>query len=210
MKLIVITPSKTIQDETDFVTKMFESGLMTLHLRKPRYSTSQMAEYIKEIPDYFHNRIIIHSHHHLAIKLKLKGVHYTSTHLKGGWRYWLLRQRMRFRMGSFLKTRSYRLISHIYDAEKFQFDYYLTGTMFNTLTGQFYNGFYKEGLKAALNVNAKNIVGRGGCNIHSVPLAKEIGLAGLVFNSYIWRGESPYLQFMNLLNCYEANGLVVE
>ena len=79
MKLIVITSSRTIPDETTFVTKMFESGLMTLHLRKPRFSTNQLKEFLNEIPKHFHNRIVIHSHHKLALKYDLKGIHMTST-----------------------------------------------------------------------------------------------------------------------------------
>jgi thiamine-phosphate pyrophosphorylase len=58
MKLIVITPTNDVPDETSLVTKMFESGLMTLHIRKPKKSTRQMKEYIKEIPAIFHNRIV--------------------------------------------------------------------------------------------------------------------------------------------------------
>lgn len=210
MKLIVITPSRTIQDETDYVTKMFESGLMTLHLRKPRYSTNQMAEYIKEIPEHFHDRIVIHSHHRLAIKFNLKGIHYTSTHLKGGWQYWWIRQRLKLKLGKLVKTRSYRQLAQVYNKEDLHFDYYLTGTMFNSLTGGFYSGYYAESVEAAAKNTGKVIVGRGGANDKSVLLAKQTGLAGLVFNSYIWASESPYQQFLKLVNSYKELGLTIE
>ena len=97
MKLIVITPSRDVADEPSLVARMFESGLQTLHLRKPRYSTSRMCKYIQEIPEHFHNRIVVHSHHGLALKFRLRGIHLSRAHLKTSWRYWFIRTRLRMR-----------------------------------------------------------------------------------------------------------------
>ena len=68
MKLVVITQSQKSETEIAAIIQMFESGLSTLHIRKNRFSTKELEEYIKEIPEHFHNRIIIHSHHRLALK----------------------------------------------------------------------------------------------------------------------------------------------
>src|SRR3954463_10532790 len=113
MKLVVITPSKDVADEHTLVTKMFESGLNTLHLRKPKYSTNQMAEYICEIPSHFHNRIVIHSHHNLALKFKLKGIHLSSTHLSKSWQYFFVRLRLRMKFSRISKSRSYSRLQQI-------------------------------------------------------------------------------------------------
>lgn len=210
MKLIVITSSRSIPDETTFVTKMFESGLMTLHLRKPKFSTNQLKEYLNEIPKHFHNRIIIHSHHKLALKYYLKGIHMTSTHLEKKWKYWMLRQRLRLKFGRLIKTRSYRILTQVYNKEQYKFDYFLLGTMFNSITGGLYNGYYEEGVRAAAKNVEKEIVGRGGTNDKCIPLAKELGLKGLVFNTYIWDSETPHQQFLNLLQTFKANQIEVE
>jgi thiamine-phosphate pyrophosphorylase len=82
MKLVVITQSQKSDTEILAIIQMFEAGLETLHVRKNRFSTKELDDYIKEIPAHFHNRIIIHSHHKLALKYDLKGFHFTSTHLK--------------------------------------------------------------------------------------------------------------------------------
>ena len=81
MKLVVITQSQKSDNEIAAIIQMFEAGLETLHVRKNRFSTKELEEYIKEIPAHFHNRIIIHSHHRLALKYDLKGFHFTTTHL---------------------------------------------------------------------------------------------------------------------------------
>lgn len=198
MKLFVITPPKDIPDEPNIVSKMFESGLTTLHLRKPRYSTSQMADYINEIPPHFHNRIVIHSHHKLALKLDLKGVHLTKTHLTKKWKYWFVRQRLRFKFGELSKSRSYSRLQQVYNKEEYVYNYYLLGTLFNSLTNGFYSGFYEEGVVAAIKNSGKRFVARGGTTLASVKKCAGLGFYGIAFSSYIWEDDEPYEKFLEI------------
>lgn len=82
MTVAVITSSDKFTSEIPVVISLFKAGLPVLHLRKSKFSTKKLKEYIESIPKEFHSRIIIHSHHHLALKFKLKGIHFTRTHLK--------------------------------------------------------------------------------------------------------------------------------
>ena len=205
MKLLVITPAKDIPDEPNIVTKMFESGLTTLHLRKPRYSTNQMANYIKEIPVIYHNRIVIHSHHKLAIKFNLKGIHLTNMHLSKKWKYWFVRQRLRLKFGAISKSRSYSRLQQAYNTEEHSFNYVLFGTMFNSLTGGFYSGFYEDGVRAAIRTTDKKFVARGGTTPEIIQKAKELGFFGIAFNSFIWDSETPYDNFLKITKTYKEN-----
>lgn len=210
MKLIVITGSKSLPDEPSMVTKMFEDGLMTLHLRKPRLSTQEMREYIEQIPQYFHNRIIIHSHHILAAKFDLKGIHFTSTHLSKKWKYFFTRMRLRLKFGKLFKTRSYKRLSNIHNKEEHAFDYYLMGTMFNNLTGDLYGGFYEEALVSALKNTDKKIVARGGITDKVIDKCKQYGFYGIAFNSYIWEAENPCDQFIKVIRLFKEHQIEVE
>lgn len=208
MRLFVISSAKDNPDERALVTKMFESGLTTLHLRKPKYSTNQMSEYIQDIPAHFHNRIVIHSHHQLALKFNLKGVHYTSTHLhKKKWKYWFVRQRLKLKLSTISKSRSYSRLPQVYDSEERNFNYYLIGTMFNSLTGGFYSGFYEEGISAAVKNCNKNLVARGGTTPESVKKVNDLGLYGIAFNSYLWESTSPYANFLKILEAFKTNNI---
>lgn len=82
MNTTVITTSDKFTSEIPVVISLFKAGLPVLHLRKSKFSTKKLKEYIEAIPQEYHSRIIIHSHHHLALKYKLKGIHFTRTHLK--------------------------------------------------------------------------------------------------------------------------------
>ncbi|MFO0357708.1 MAG: thiamine phosphate synthase [Sphingobacteriaceae bacterium] len=210
MKLIVITGSKTLADEPSMVTKMFEDGLMTLHLRKPRFTTQEMRDYIEAIPDYYHNRIIIHSHHILAAKFNLKGIHFTNTHLSKRWKYFFTRLRLRIKFGKLFKTRSYKRLASIHNKEEHDFDYYLMGTVFNNLTGELYGGFYEEALVSALKNTPKKIVARGGVSDKVIEKSLKYGFYGIAFSSYIWESENPCAQFLKLIRLFNELKIEIE
>jgi thiamine-phosphate pyrophosphorylase len=210
MRLVVITPSKDIPDEQSLVTKMFESGLRTLHLRKPRHSTNQLAEYLREIPAHFHNRIVIHSHHKLALKFDLKGVHLSKTHLSLNWRYWVVRPRLRLKLQQTSKSRSYTKLQQVYNPEEQTFDYFLVGTMFNNMTGELYSGFYEDGVLAANKNSPKKLIARGGTSPDSILKSKAYGFAGIAFNSYLWNAERPYENFMQILKVFRDHDIELD
>jgi thiamine-phosphate pyrophosphorylase len=210
MKLFVISSTKDNPDERTLVTKMFEGGLTTLHLRKPKYSTRQMAEYIKDIPEHFHNRIVIHSHHQLALKFNLKGIHFTSTHLNKKWRYWFIRQRLKLKFVSLSKSRSYSRLPQVYKTEEHNFNYCFIGTIFNSLTGGFYSGFNEETVLAAIKNSNKKLVARGGTTPASVKKTNDLGFYGIAFNSYLWDSEKPYANFLKILEAFKENNIELE
>jgi len=210
MKLVVITPSKDVEDEQTLVTKMFESGLKTLHLRKPKYSTNQMAEYLKEIPAHFHNRIVIHSHHNLALKFTLKGIHLSKNHLSTKWKYWLTRTRLKLKFGQTSKSRSYSRLQQVYAVEQQAFDYFLVGTMFNNMTGELYSGFYEDGVIAANKNSGKKLIARGGTAPVTIEKAAKYGFDGIAFNSYLWNAEMPYENFLNVLAEFKKHNIELE
>src|SRR4051812_14871094 len=107
MKLIIISSSSAIiENETLLITKLFEAGLETFHLRRHKLSTKKMKEFIKQIPEHFHNRIIIHSHHKLARKFKLKGIHLTKSHKKNRLQTWLTLKLLKLRNPNAIVTTS--------------------------------------------------------------------------------------------------------
>ncbi len=210
MRLIVITPSKDVSDEQALVTRMFESGLGTLHLRKPKYTTSQMTDYIREIPAHFHNRIVIHSHHKLALKFNLKGIHLSKAHLTKKWSYFFTRLRLKMKFGKTSKSRSYSRLQQIYAKEDQKFDYYLIGTMYNSMTGEFYSGFYEAGITAAIHNGGKSLIARGGTSPSVIGKTAQYGFAGIAFNSYIWGAELPFERFSKIIEEFKAHGILLE
>lgn len=206
MKLVVITPSKDFDNEITHITKMFEAGLETLHLRKPTYSTKELSDYIKEIPQHFHNRIIIHSHHKLALKYNLKGFHFTSTHLKHKFKLWWNTKMIYLRKPSLIKTISYRRVSQLYETDQVKTSYCLLGTMFNNISGQLYSGFYPEAIEKLIAKGDKKIYARGGVNTKSVELAYKLGFHGIALYGNVWKSTNPFEKYIEFVRfCKEKN-----
>ena len=199
MKLVVITPSKTSDIEITAIIQMFEAGLDTLHVRKNRFSTKELDEYIKEIPAHFHNRIIIHSHHRLALKYNLKGFHFTSTHLKKKFHLWWNTKMIYIRKPNLIKSISYKKISELYLEQKVKTDYCFLGTMFHNVSGELYSGFYPETVEAALTKSEKKIYARGGINEKSVELAYKLGFHGIALYGHLWKSSSPFNKYIEFI-----------
>ena len=82
MKLILLSPSERKDSEIPLLINMFEQGLPTYHLRKTKFSTRELKKFIGEIPKKYHSRIVLHTHHELAMKFDLKGVYISRSHKK--------------------------------------------------------------------------------------------------------------------------------
>ena len=206
MKLVVITPSKRHDNEIIDIIHMLEAGLDTLHVRKNRYSTKELEEYIKEIPEHFHNRIIIHSHHKLALRYNIKGIHFTTTHLENKFKLWWNTKMIYLRNHHLVKSISHRRMSEIYEPEKIKTDYCFLGTLFHNVSGELYSGFYKETTIAANKKSGRKIIARGGINTRSVETAYELGFYGIALYGYLWKSSTPFDKYIEFINyCKEKN-----
>jgi thiamine-phosphate pyrophosphorylase len=210
MEILLITSSKKNEQEPELITKLFEAGLTTLHLRKPSYSTRQLTALIEAIPAVFHNRIIIHSHHNLVFKFDLKGVHFTNIHLERKFQKWWFLRKLKARNKKIIFTRSYHKLSEVYDTEELDFDYFLLGTIFNNLTNEFYSGFYEQGISAAIKTAKKDFVARGGINEITIVKAFKLGFKGAALNSQIWKAENPFERFLEILETCKKNGVIID
>lgn len=210
MEITVITSSKKNEDEPKIVTQLFEAGLSTLHLRKPRYSTKQLSGYIEQIPVHFHNRIIIHSHHNLIFKYNLKGIHFTNVHLERKFKKWWFLRKLRVKGKKIISSRSYHKLSEVYNTEEIKFNYYLLGTVFNSLTNTLYSGFYEHGITAAIKTSGKDFIARGGINESTIEKAWQLGFKGVAINSYIWKTENPFQKFVDVLDFCKKKNIPVE
>lgn len=199
MKVVVITSSKKDNDEIVALVKMLEAGLGTLHVRKPRFSKKEMAEFIQAIPAHFHNRLVIHSHHRLATRFKLQGIHYTSIHLKKKFRLWWTTKLAGIKNPNLIKSLSYRRLSDVYLKEKVEPDYCFIGTLFHNITGELYSGFYHETIIAANQKSGKKLIARGGVNEKSVELAYKLGFYGVALYGDLWKHSDPFSRYIGFL-----------
>ena len=210
MKVIVISPSKIKENEIAHVVQMFEAGLETYHIRKPKFTTKQMEEYLGRIPKQFHNRIIIHSHHNLARKYNLQGVHYTKKHLEKNLRNWWREKMLRLSGSQFIKTTSHGKLASLFDEEDIRFNYIFLSPIFDTITGKYQSGYYEDSIKSVLQKTGKKVIARGGIDASRIEKIQELGFYGMALYSSVWDKESPVEEFIKVLRRCKELGIAVE
>ncbi len=212
MKIIVISSNKQNEKETKIVTTMFEHGLETFHLRKPRLTTKELSEYIEQIHAHFHNRIVIHTHHSLAGKYKLKGIHFTRSHLKTPRKTWWRLKLLSWKrpLSSLTMSSSHSKLSTLYEPTEYSYNYVFVSPVFDSLTGKFQSGFYEEGIKAANEKSGKKIIARGGVNADKLEKVNELGFYGIALYSALWDKPDPFQEFLNILRRCKELGIKPE
>lgn len=210
MKLLVITPSTSIEHELTQTISLLENGLQTLHVRKPKFTTKQVREYIETIPPQFHKNLVIHSHHELAIEYNLKGIHYTKSHLKDNFKNWWRQKRIKISQKHFSKSCSHTRLASLYDEHKYEFDYVFLSPIFDSLSGKYQSGFYEEGIKAAIQKSGKKIIARGGIEIQRIEKINELGFYGMALFSCLWKKENPLAEYLKIVHRMNELNIIQE
>lgn len=80
--LIAITPAAPIENEGAKIGSILRAGWRCVHLRHPEASHDEVRHIIKNVPQEFHERIVLHGHFDLTKEFNLGGLHlnrrYTS------------------------------------------------------------------------------------------------------------------------------------
>jgi thiamine-phosphate pyrophosphorylase len=210
MKIVVISQPKIVENEHETIRQLFEAGLETLHIRKPRLRTQQLHDFIQKIPAQFHDRLIIHSHHKLAAKFNLKGIHYTRLHLEPTFRNWWRQKVLRLSKQNLVRTSSHNKLATLYDKSSIPFDYVFLSPIFDSITGKFQSGFYEDSIRAAVQKTGVRIVARGGIDVTRIEKVNELGFYGMALYTCLWKSEDPVKEFLKITRRCAELGVKVE
>lgn len=209
MKLVLISPSRRRENEVAQLIKMFESGLPTFHIRKNSFSTRELKEYLNDIPVKYHNRLVIHSHHELALRFDLGGIYLSRTHKKPSWRnrlrlWWIKKKKPQLKISTTVRS-----LESLFDSAK-KYDYVFIAPVFDSAHGNFQAGFKKNNLQHMLQRNKFSALARGGITLDKVSVAQEMGFTGIAFSSYIWGTEKPGDAFLQVIEKFHELKIPVE
>ncbi len=197
MKLILISPSKRQESEIGFLLNMFEQGLQTYHVRKKTFSTRQLKSYLEEIPEKYHPRIVIHTHHELALKFNLKGIYISRSHKKKKFKLWFWKKWLKLRRSRLEISTTLRSIDSVLD-EAPDLDYVFLAPVFDSLSGNFQSAFSEYNLVPALKKTKYTVIARGGISSETIQKAHELGFAGVAFYTSIWKSNNPLHEFIKV------------
>lgn len=209
MKLIVISSSKNKPEDPRIITELFECGLNLFHLRKPSMSTQDMQKMIEQIPEHFHNRIVIHSHHKLAGTYDLKGVHLTGIHRRRKFSTWFRLKMLQMKNDSLTVSTSFHKLAHIY-SNKNSYSYIFLGTIFDRLNGKFHAGYSEHSVHAVLQKSSLPLIARGGTCADNLTQCLDLGFHGVAFSSAIWDLNAPVVAWKNIVDTCKEHSIPIE
>lgn len=74
----VITLPYFFEGEAEQIVQLLHSSVDLVHIRKPESKAKDVERLICHIPDEYHDRLVLHDHHELAVKYHIHGVHLNS------------------------------------------------------------------------------------------------------------------------------------
>lgn len=207
MNLLIFSNPHRDSTEIESVIKMFDLGMKCFHLRKPSFTKNEFKNYIEQIPEKYRKHIVIHAHHKLAAKYRLKGVHYTYGHrkksLKRKWSTFWFELRNR----SLIKTRSCHHLSEL-DEIPNKYTYVFLSPVFDTISKKQHSSFEERAIKALLPQARKQVIALGGVTPGKIKTAYDLGFTGVALLGSIWKSSKnpvdTYLDAVEEINKLSA------
>jgi thiamine-phosphate pyrophosphorylase len=194
-KLAILSNPKKFENEQEIIKRLFECGLKIFHLRKPDLSTREMKQYIQEIPAQYHNRIVIHSHYELALKLGLKGIHISKRRRKKRFYTWVRTFIFRLKRPDLHISTSFNNLSSLFE-DTASYSYVFLSPVFDSISQSGYQGaFSHHNLKIALTKTRHQVLALGGINPNNIEKLTEMGFTGAVLSGFIWESNDPVEAF---------------
>jgi len=208
MKLLVISPSNTLEGESILIRKMFDAGLGTLHVRKPKLSTEGLKKYLENYSEEHHKKMIIHTHHNLLWEFNLKGIHLTKSHKKSPYKIWVQHQLFKLRRKNIIRTTSCSSLTSLAESYN-EYEYIMLSPIFAG-TQEHRPTFSRGTLDTIMTKFPKKVIARGGANVTNIEKAHDIGFSGVAFHNAIWHHENPVAAFAEIMNRYKELGLSLD
>ncbi len=190
MNLILLSPPTLVPNETTILCQLFEAGLTHFHLRKPTFSKVNILDYLLEIPEIYHDRIVLHQYHAFCEVFKLKGIHLPEK----------VRISQHYPINVPLISTSFHDTTTLL-ANETCYQYVFLSPIFNSISKPNYPaGFQKEELAASLKQTKQKVIALGGVSFPKVQECKSLGFSGVACIGAVWQNPDPLEAFEQLRN----------
>lgn len=203
MELMVMTSPDKFRSEIYIVIKLFENGLETLHLKKPKFSKRHYKDYINQIPKKFHKNIVVHNYYGLIFNYNLKGYSFSKKNKPS----LIIKSLTKFVRPKLIYTTTCHSTSQLKNLSLNKYNYVLTGPLYKSKNDSkiISSKFNENNIKEITFSFPKKIVFFGGITIENLNLLNNNHLKGIVIQGSIWynKNQQPldvFLDFKKRLN----------
>lgn len=186
--MIIITNPFAISNEIKIIHSLFEEGLSFLHIRKPDFSEAEMESLLLKIGLEYYNRLVLHSHHHLAKKTAINQLHFSEKE----------RNLMSGKTLKPIKCHSTSVHNiEVFNALKQGFEYAFLSPIFPSISKPNYipkiNQF--ERVKERTNFDTR-LVALGGITAENIQYTLENGFDDVALLGTIWNCKNPVKKYI--------------
>lgn len=189
--IIIVTAEQDIVNELHSINNLFDSGLELLHIRKYNFSDDDMCQFIHGIAPQYRNRLVTHSHHHLAEELNINRLHFNEHDRKA--------KKQDQYSKNIIRSTSVHSIADFNKLDN-RWSYALLSPMFSSISKLDHGkeNTVKDELKLRNNQHVQ-LIGLAGIHSENLGLVYDAGADGIALSGTIWKDEQPLVSFKNCL-----------
>lgn len=193
--MIVISNPIVVTNEINIIHTLFEEGMVLFHVRKPNFRISEMKQFLLTINLKYRQRLVLHSHHHLAKEFDIKRIHFSESERKA-----TLMNSNKVSFDTF-KGEEFRLSTSVHTIEDFNslddsFSYAFLSPVFPSISKENYTpkiDLFEE-IKKRENFRTQ-LVALGGMNSNTINKTLENGFDKVALLGAIWNSQDPIQNF---------------
>lgn len=201
MEIVLLSSKSKLHSEAKLVKKLFQLGLDTFHVRKPKFSSEEMSTYLSLFSEKHLNKMVLHTHHRMAKKYPVRGVHLTKKHRKHRNKKKLIRwfSGLFFKQPKVISRNCHKLSDVLSD--QFAYEYIILTPVFDSISKKGYGASFSERTIEEVLVNSKNkVYAFGGVNAETIPAAQEMGFDGVMLYGSFWKADDQLEYFKAIQN----------
>ncbi|ETZ21598.1 thiamine phosphate synthase [Pedobacter sp. V48] len=187
MNVIVIANPAIIDNESNKINQLFESGLDIFHLRKDSCTSAYCKQLISEIDEVYHDRIALHQYHELTDYFGIKRLHYKEEHRKQ-----LQEAKTMFNLKGTVLSTSIHQLEEVNNLQGF--DYTFFGPVFNSISKPGYAGVLNQDFKLPQRLNSTKLIALGGIDAENAETLHSMGFDGVALLGFIWNDPSKAIR----------------
>ncbi|MFK8037395.1 MAG: thiamine phosphate synthase [Crocinitomicaceae bacterium] len=199
LKIVISYPSE-LPNEINLVNELLDSDIDYFHIRKPEFEEFQMTNFIEQLDEVNHHKIIISSYYSLINKYNLGGIHLNKKGLsslrtaeesdKCFIEPLLLKNNKIYVYNQEPTIISYA--AHNFDDIEnvnFKVDYFTLSPIFDSISKTGYQSNFTDhnALRLSLSKTVKKIIALGGVSENKIPKLINLGFSGHARLGDYWR-----------------------
>ncbi|HIX55511.1 MAG TPA: thiamine phosphate synthase [Candidatus Sphingobacterium stercoripullorum] len=193
--IIGISSEVEVSNEHTTIHQLLGGGMDLFHIRKYQYSDEMIKAYVGRIDPSFRDRLVLHSHLHLAGNLQIKRIHCNEKNRVLGWP---------FLRGDFILSTSVHSIADFNRLSE-EWTYAFLSPMFPSISKKGYGVKQTVCSKLKERVNFKTkLIGLGGIDSENYKGLRELGADGAALLGSLWHSTQP---LKTLRKCKEIDRL---